>query len=337
MVVDEAIDLLRSSKEKISETRSYLNEAMDYYGQNRITKRMTDIPKEHQLSYKPDCNLTIFMKPFQVDEEFALRGTLRRFLIPYSKFDPDIQISGYSKRIDGGRDIALAEAVSELRDIVGKTRSRKEKIDADYLQVDSNSVERFKELHMNLVYQGFAHSDKVKNFTRIIDYQLQDLLLKFSAIQAVVSGHEKIKESDLEKAFIDLSDILACMLEDVCTKVIGNLDYNDDWKGARKKNRKCLEWLKEKGAISKSQSSISIQEYVHEVTEICGISERQARRKIKDHAENGWISKKQVGQHDSRVWLEIDTEGGHGVNTIRSKVEEESPYFDLIEKYQNTH
>jgi hypothetical protein len=341
VVIDEAIDLFRSSKEKISETRSYLNEAMDYYGQNRIEKRMTDIPKDQRLTYTPDCNLTIFMQPFQVDEEFALQGTLRRFLIPYSKFDPDIQITGYSKRIQGGRDIALAEAISNIRDQIAKTRSRKEKLNSDYIRVDNNAVEKFEELHKNLVFQGFAHSDKGKNFTRIIDYQLQDLLLKFSAIQAISSGHEKIKEDDIEKAFIDLSDILACMLEYIYRKVIGTLDYNDDWKGARKKDRKCLEWLKEKGATSKSKSGIRIQEYVNKVSEICDIGERQARRKMNDHQENGWISKKQIGQHDSRIWLEIDTEGGqdgqggHGVKAIRSKVEDESPYFELVKKFSD--
>ena len=336
VLVDEAIDLFKSSKEKISQTRSYMNEALDYYGQNQITKRMTDIPKEHRLTYQPHCNMTIFMQPFQVDEEFALQGTLRRYLIPYSDFDPDIQIDGYKKRIQGGRDMQIETALSELEDQLQRVQSNRESLSSNYVQVEDSAVETFAELHRQLVFQGFAHSDKGKNFTRITDYQLQDHLLKFSAIQAIVNGHAQITSEDIEKAYIDLADLLACMLEYIYKKIIGTMDYNNDWKGARKEDRKCLKWLKQQNATSKNKSSITISEYKAKVKEICDIGKRQARRKVQDQSDNGWISKKQIGQHDSRVWLEVDTEDGqggqdgHGVRTIRQKIEEENRYFELV-------
>lgn len=338
MIIDEAIDLVRSTEQKMSQSRSYLNEALDPYMRNTINKRATDIPKQHKLSYEPDLNTAIFFQPYIVGEEVVLQGTLRRFLLPYSNFSPQPQIEGYENRVQGGKDMSLAEATSNLQRLVEETSENADSLSVNFLQVDSGLKEKFSELHRNLVFQGFAHSDKGKNYTRIIDFSLQDTLLKMAGIQALVSGHDMVKEEDLEKAYIDLADFLACNLEYVYNKVRGMMDYGDNWAGARKDDRDCLEWLAGQGATSKEESDVSISEYISKVSDICSITEEAARKRYYTHRDNNWLESKQTGQHSSRIWLKRDVEdgkAGKGVTAFRKKLQDDSLYFQLVEKIES--
>lgn len=331
VVIDEAIDLFRSSQEKYRESRNYLNEALDPYGQNRITKRMTNLPRDKALSYQPDCNTALFFQPFAVGEEVLLQGTIRRFLIPYADFSPQMQLDGYEDRLREDNDRTRHEAIEELSQFLDQIESHVEGIDR--VTVASSAVDTLVRCHRELVYQGFAHSDKGKNYMRIVDYGLQDRLLKFAGIQAIVHGRDEIMEPDIEQAYVDLADLFACNLEYVYDKVLGKLDYGDDWDGARKEDQRCLEWLENQGAMSKEASDTAINEYWEAICHICDVKEDAARKRYSKHKENGWIDSDQVGRHDTRVWLTVDRsddENPRTVRDVRRNALSDPLYFDIL-------
>lgn len=334
VLIDESLDLVNSNSENNRTSRSYMNIGMDPYCTNRVKKRLVDIPDGKGLSYKPDCNISLFYQPLPIPEETALIGTLRRFIIPYIDYSLDPQMEAYESRVKAeySRGASAHEFAGFITSVAASYKSKGK------LRLSSDAEDRFIELHRQLVTQGFAHSTKGKNYTRIIDHTLMDHLLKMAGIQAVVHGHTKIQVGDVERAFVDLTEFLACGLTYVEKKVQGSLDYGDGWGGARQQDRKFLRWLFKNGATSQKKSDITIAGYQEHIAEEENISEGAARKRYQKHKERGWVKGKQVGPHDSRVWLSVDPQGGKGgkgVTYYREQVKD-TDYFDLAALFRKT-
>ena len=68
-------------------------------------------------------------------------------------------------------------------------------------------------------------------------------------------------------------------------------------------DEKCLEWLRDQGAISQEASNVSIKQYRKEIARICKLSDTGARYRFRLHKSLGLVNAKRTGQHTYGVWL----------------------------------
>ena len=334
VILNECIELIRGTGDADKETRVYINTAADPYPQNEIIKRMTDLPKEHALRYKPCCILGLFFQPMHVREEVALVGTLRRFLVPFVKgIKDEMDVINYFRRVDGLENLPISHIFIQLKEKLEKLQRVAEK----GFTFTPEAKERFKELHFELIKQGFSHSVKGKNYTHICDYTLQDQLAKLACIQAGARERNEVTCDDVEMAFIDLTEFWACCLEYIFEKVYGDLDYGEGWSGATNKDQNALKWLYKNGAITAKRSTTTIHEYIKAVAALFDVSEEMARKHYRRHQERGWVESKQVGKHSSKVWLTFTpqgVQGDKGGHLFHWK--DEPKYFQISKKLVTT-
>ena len=107
---------------------------------------------------------------------------------------------------------------------------------------------------------------------------------------------------DVQKAFVDLLEILDSTFRFVEKKVQGRLDYGESWSGATGDDQVVLEWLAMMGATSEEDSNISIDEYQKEIQRVTGYTEPGARKRYQRHKRKGWINSIQR-QQTTKVWL----------------------------------
>lgn len=123
---------------------------------------------------------------------------------------------------------------------------------------------------------------------------MQNMLLKFCAIQALQDNTNLIDTNHVEFAFVDYAEILEHTYDFIESKILGSLDYGEAWGGAVKKDQETLKWLHEKGATSEETSKVSIKQYEEKIMDLYNVTERQARRHKARHEESGWIKSKKV-------------------------------------------
>lgn len=327
VIIDEGKDLLTSKEPNYSESRKNLRFAMDQYPNNTVTKRQVDVEIEHALSYEPHCGVCIFCQPFRMNEEFVLEGDLRRFILSYILMVGMDKTDAYAKRATEERN--YKESIDNFRSFLSSTNV------PDEFEVTAEAISLFIELHQLLVKRGSTRSIKIKNFMKMADFSLQNMLLKFSAIQALQDNTDIIETRHVELAFIDYAEILEHTYDYIEMKIPGDLDYGENWKGAGKKDQEILKWLHEKGSTSKKSSNVSIKEYKEKIMEIYNVSsDRQARRIKGKHVENGWIESQTI-QHTSKVWLAFKPgdQTLDEVSRVRVETDITEKYLEIIRKY----
>lgn len=306
ILIDEGKNLITSNESHFTESRRYLRMALDPYPNNEITKKSVDIDHKHALKYSPTSCVCIFLQPYRIDEEIVLDGDFRRFTVPYVMTENIDKFENYRKRIRGKStsDESL-EYFSEFLDSLN--------VNKDF-QLNEEAVDSFDELSILLIEKGTVRSAKSRNYLDLAGYTIQNILLKFSAIQAFQNNTHIITPEHVELAFLDYAEILELTYDFIDSKIIGSMDYGEGWEGADKKAQKVLAWLYENDATSYESSKISIKEYKERIMEVYNVKERQARRKFDEHKEKGWIDSKK-GQYDSWVWLAFQPD----INTLSEK------------------
>jgi hypothetical protein len=328
VMIDEGKDLLTSNEAIYSESRKYLRLALDSFPHNTITKKSVDIEQQNALSYNPHCCVCVLVQPFHMDEGIVLSGDFRRLIISYILVAGLDKTGSYKARIRGKRDNDYAiNEFSKTLDSIDIPES---------FELIDEAVDIFEELSILLIKRGSNHSSKVKNYVNIMDFTIQNMLLKFCAIQALQDNTNQIEPKHVELAFMDYAEILEHTYSFIDNKILGSLDYGENWNGAVKNDQEVLKWLHEKGAISMKTSQVSIKEYEEKIMDLYHVSERQARRHKARHEESGWIKSKK-GQHDSKVWLafEPEKESSSDVRGDRVDIEFKDKYLEIVNKYKN--
>jgi hypothetical protein len=326
LLIDEGKGLITSKESNFAESRRYLRLALDQYPNNTLTKKSVDIKQENALSYEPHCCTCIFLQPFHIDEEIVLDGDLRRFIVSYILMTGINKTESYKDRIRNPRNYETS--------ITKFTNFLKSIQILDEFELTNEATNIFEELSILLIERGSYWSSKIKNFVNIADYTLQNMLLKFSAIQATQNNTNIIDPRHVEIAFVDYAEMLEHTYEFIETKILGSMDYGENWSGAIKKDQDILKWLHEQGATSYDTSNISINEYKEKIKEIYHVQDKQAQRNKKQHEENGWIESKK-GQHDSKVWLKIQPKDGTStmINKVRVDKDFREKYIEIVDKY----
>ena len=292
--LEEAKEFFTSQESNYKECREKLCIGLDPIGRNEVSKRSVDNLYEERVKYNPTCITQIFLQPYMLPEEIVIQGLLRRFLIPYTNLN-EIN-KDYNKKWD--ININLNNEIKIFTDYLNKIRAIENVI------FTKGAIEKLKEYHLILVDYGRDYSEKGYNFTNIEDWTLQEWLVKFSVNVAVSLLSEEVLPEHVDLAFMDLMEFWNTTLDFVENKIYGVLDYGEGYKGAKLIERKCLDYLAMKEAISFEISNISIQDFLEEIEKIYKTdSESTARTHYLKFKEKGWIDSKQVGQYDSRIWL----------------------------------
>lgn len=152
-----------------------------------------------------------------------------------------------------------------------------------------------------LVDMGLQRGERSAAYTDIMVFDLRNILIRMSIIQAACKGRSRVLVRDVEEACIDLNMIWGLQLDFVSTNVTGRLDYQNHLDD---RLRRCLQILDEHKCHSEAESTLSIEEFDDLIRKELKMSESSARntyrKKLRDM---GLIECRQLGKHSSRVWL----------------------------------
>lgn len=154
--------------------------------------------------------------------------------------------------------------------------------------------------------------------------------MKMTVIQARSEGRTEVGQWDLERAFVDLLEILNSTFRFIEMKAQGYLAYGAPWRGATGKDRIILEWLASEGTTSEEESEITIKEYQEKIQKVMEVRIDAARKHYQRHKNVGWILSKQR-QQTSRVWLAFKPpKDSPIVGDMGDKVSKE--YYRIVEE-----
>jgi hypothetical protein len=298
LIIDEGRELLTSEDLNYSESRKYLRLAFDKYGNNEIMKKPVGIPFGEELRYFPHCCSTIFVQPYRFNESFVTDGDFRRYITPYVNMTGINRQKSYLNRLTDDTD-------SEK--VLNNFTNYLNTLDPfDSFDVSKEAGEALKECSIYLIDRGWAHSEKIKYFIELYDYNIQDMLLKMSAIQALQENTNLITEKHVYLAFIDYAEFLEHMYNFILQKISGDFDYGEKWMGATGPDQEILKWLLDEDATSLNNSKTSINDLIEKIKEIHSVKKRQAQYIKKKYEESGWIKSKQAGPYGTVVWLNLN-------------------------------
>jgi hypothetical protein len=324
VLFNDAIELVRGKDFLYRESQKYLCTALDPIGDNMITKGGVEIPKEKRLRYFPKCTVIFHFQPFSLGEEVLLGGLFRRLptiYLPFSERDRD----EFSRKTSGhnNEDQSLPSFSRYLKHLKDKN------LDVPSI-IDDQVKKRFDQLHLMLLDYGKSFGSKSANFTNMIDFNLQNWLLKMSTVLAYSRRKTEVGLFDVEMAWCDLLEFWHSTLNFIEKKLTGSLDYGDTWHGATGKDQEMLKWLHEEGAVSEESSKISIKDYETKISTVFGTKEDSARGTYRRHKKAGWVSGKQISSHVSVVYLAFTPSltgvGGKGGWVVKE-------YMEILTKY----
>lgn len=300
--IDEANSLIFNNDDQTRQAREYISKALNPIGRNEVVKKSVDDLPSEKVSYCPKCTFTLYFQPKKINEDLFLQGFLRRFLIPVGNIQPFLnygneeEFKSKTKTREFSREEVKQEFITYLE--IMRT-SLKEK---SFL-FSQEAVDKINFYHQYLITEGQVHSEKIANLTKLIKWTLQDYLIKMSCILAGAYKTNVVEEHFVSLAFMDLVELLQSSFDFLNDWVIGNFDYGVNWKGAKYKDKTCLEYLYERDCYTEESSKVKIAEFQGYIMEVFGVKQTRAREIFSNYKKNKWIDSKQVGQDDSRVWL----------------------------------
>ena len=291
IMIDEAYNLLMSKDQNIEETRKNFRIAKDRIGENLVEKKSVDntFNEDERLAYCPEVVSVQFLQPKHLPSNIVEEGDFRRDLILYVKGisarDKSIDYENRIRKIDYSRE-SLKEFCSFAKDNLGR-------LNGNRIEFEDEAIDKVIELHRCLVKHGLSHSEKGANFSKMVDFTLQDFLVKLSSLIGIAHGVYIITPEIVELAYMDLLEFFDMQLNFVNEKVKGKLDYGDGWNGALNKDQECLEWLYNK---SKDNPETALNEFKLQIAKIRGCGEDMAQKHYQRYEKSGWIEIEHVFQ-----------------------------------------
>jgi len=298
LIIEEAHEIFNSTEKNDVDCRDILTVGMDIYEKNLIQKQNIDNldTEEETIEYYSKTNVLAFTQPLHLKEAFSTKGLQRRFQIDYKEFPErtsvDHFVSRLNKRSEDERSaIKIATLMRKINQLKGEWK------------LEPEAIEPFIFYHKIILEQGFQMGGKAKNFTKIMEFPMQNNLLKISALRAAANLRMNITKEDVENAFMDILERFVFELDFVEKMIKGQLDYGANWGGAVGKKQECLEWLQKQGATSKEDSPINIGSFQIMISKLFDISLRRARARYAEMKKEGLVSDWLGQGRDNKVWL----------------------------------
>ncbi|EMR75579.1 hypothetical protein MBGDF03_00125 [Thermoplasmatales archaeon SCGC AB-540-F20] len=289
LIFEESSELF--TDKTYQETRDYIKIALDPIGYNEVYKKSVDTFKKNAVKYCPRCTIVFFFQPLPIDDKVVTRGLLRRGII--LSIDP-LQGERYDALDQSLLDNDVSDDWNHWIEFLQMLKAKEFNWEFDD-GVKASIVTLSKEL----IKQGYQKGNKASAYTEIMFFSLRNLLVKMSCIQAAINRREMIIESDVDKAYADLSAFWDIQLEFVIQKVKGEIDYMD----MTKEEKSCLLILQSSKCDSEDNNHLMIKEYVELISSELQCTGDRARHLYYGLKESGYLNSKQVGQYDSKVWL----------------------------------
>jgi hypothetical protein len=298
LIFEESHELLSSNEKNDVDCRDVLTVALDIYGRNKISKQNIDnldTADETIEGYPHTCMLA-FVQPLVIPEKVVTKGLARRMKKIYQRMDERTPMDKFAARLTGQEVsqkniIAFANFLRDINNV--KT----------LWKLEAEAYDSLLKYHYALLEQGFRHGGKRANYTEIVEYPLQNDLLKYSALRAISELRTNITARDVKLAYVDLAEIFAHELDYVNSLVAGNLDYGKKWGGATGKDAIALEYLYSSGATSFENSNVTLSQFKECLKKIYQVSEDRTANRILKRLRN-YIETKRRGA-DWYVWLKI--------------------------------
>lgn len=304
LFLEESYELFNSQEKNDVDCRDSITIALDCWGNNLIMKQNMDNldTKEETLSYYPYVTIIPFLQPLKMNESFISKGLGRRLHTCYRDFPKRTKLDKYVNRLTSKIDDSSSS--KEFSDYMRNINNIKTE-----WELSEDSIETFTICHASLLEEGFRQGGKISHYTRILEFPMQNLLLKMSAIQALTDLRTKITKEDVELAFVDIIERLVWEFIYVDRKVKGTLDYGESWGGAVGKSQECLQKLFERGAESR-ETSIPIWQFQEIISETYPLSIRRSRDRYKEMVKEELIEDFKGQGKDNGVWLKFKPKNG---------------------------
>jgi len=305
---DEMISLFIGKDKDAEITRGYLRQATDAYGKNEVRKSSVNNldTEEERIKYCPHFICNAFLQPIPFPESIITEGTFRRFVVPYSSIKN-------AKAEDFRRRLRSKNMTKQAVETFASHLNKISDIGNINLTFSSAALDWIEKCHLALLEQGRAHSEKGRNYTCLVEFWLQDKLIKFSCLLALSLYRSEVNDIIVKLAYLDLAELWACELNFILAKVQGNLDYGETWRAQDVREEQILKWLWDNNGREAKTSTVKITAFLDTISEIYNVRMRTARYHLSKFRKRGLVATEQVGQHDSKVWLcfkpEIENSG----------------------------
>jgi len=292
LVFEESTDLFTDDDKK--ENRNYIKIALDPIGNNEVSKRNVDISKRKGVKYCPECTITFFFHPVRINNMTLKQGLLRRGLIIYvNPTDDERMLALIDSNNSPNTKPNWSKWINFLNGINNKNVS---------WNFSKNAEKAIVENIVKIVKMGNIKGGNISRYSFMMSFTLKDFLIKMSCIQAAIHNRSTVEESDVDNAFKDLEVFWNLQLEYVINKVKGNFNYedNDDedpWV------KDCLNILLQNGCTSTKTDNMMIKGFKSDISKQLGVKERMTQTYYSRLKDKGYIDSKQVGKHDSSIWL----------------------------------
>ncbi|MCL5018663.1 MAG: hypothetical protein M1416_02785 [Candidatus Pacearchaeota archaeon] len=335
ILLDECKPLLTERDKTTS--RNFFLLAMDKYGDNEMFKRLTenlDNPDEI-LRFFPKFNALFGTQPYKFREDYIiLNGFLKRVTTDYlpQTNRPD---SYFDSRLDNKTVITgyYDNLIDSLENLGSLLTELNRHLNSSPWTFADDFDKTFKECFKYLRSAGLFNTRKKRNYTQLVEWQLQNRLLKKSCLLALMKNETTYVTSEhVELAFLDLLEDFIIELDFINEKIYGKLDYGSVF-GEDEKEEELFNFLYNSGAVSAETSEVTIEEFQNKIKEIYKTKEDNARRIYNKFKKNDLIDSKRVGQHSSKVWIASHMQEFTTATSATSDINVKAKYFELINKY----
>jgi hypothetical protein len=296
VLFDEGETLLNSKDKQIEESREYICQATDVYGDNQVEKRSVNDLKKDKIKYCPKCNIVLFLQPITLNSRSIRKGFYRRFLTAFVK-DKTPAKNIYEKRTTSNYDpdIYLKKITEYLKRLCVSNN----------FEFESDAFNSLGKYCLIILGHAKIKSNVTKQFCNLIEQQIFNDLIVFSILLAHSHKKYKISQDIVKLAFLDLIEIWISSFDFVDRYSTGQISYNRKWNSADERHIYVLNILEERECYDKDRSDISIRELENLIIKKFGVKERNAKRILSNMGQKRLIGKKQIGKNDSRVWLNV--------------------------------
>ncbi len=334
IILDECFLMLNSKDNQIQETRKNFRIAKDSIGENLVEKKSVDntFDEEEIVKYNPECISLQFLQPKKLGQDIVEEGDFRRDLVLYVKgLSTRDKTDDYKRRLTD--DDNSEESLNKFCEYCIRVRN---KLVGNKISFTDEAIEKLIELHKKIVQQGFFHSEKGANFSNIIDFTLQDFIVKLACLIGVSRGIYNITSEMVEMSFMDMFEFFNLQLNFIKDKVKGKSDYGESWRGAEGEEQECLEWLLNKGYLDKN-SRIELKTFQKAIAQdVRGVSMSQAQKDYQKFKKEGWIK---IEHEFQKYWCYLAFKPNYTANKINlhgnNDNNDNTSYREIISNIKN--
>ncbi len=294
---DEAQDMINEKNDVYAKSQRIKRIAMDTYGENQISKKLTDDKPEEALEYYSPTRFFDFVHPKKLESPFFDTGSFRRYEIFNLIHDPEISLDDVTQfQLDDVNDYK-EKYTQNMRDYYEKQRHN--------VVFNNDCAKIISHFHACLLHYMLNHKNKnVFRYGLLTRYSLRSMFSKNVYILSIARNEKTPSFNTIMNGCCDTLLFIFKSIESI--NDLGDMGISSDvWGGLLEEDAQACEFLMKRGALSFESSNISIKEFQTVLGHLYGCKTTQSRKYYYKLKRDGFISSKQSGKYDSRVWLKF--------------------------------